>query len=222
MRQHRALAATGLIAVALLVGCTSRIRIDNGVVGAGSLLTETREVGTAFDRIEVGGGIVLDVSVGPETSVELEAQENLLPILRTEVEEDTLTVRNTQNYAATRPVRLSVTVPVLVGVVLSGGSVGTADGLGADAFEVELTGGAELTAGGTVGELVLLASGGSKAHLDGLAVDAADVDLSGGCEAHLAGADRVTGKASGGSRVFASGGADVEVDASGGSEVVAP
>jgi hypothetical protein len=220
--RHRTSTVVGITAALLLVGCTSTIRIDNGVVGAGSVLTETREVGTDFDRVEVGGGIVLDVTVGPETSVELEAQENLLPILRTEVTGGTLSVRNTENYAATEPVRLTVTVPRLVGVDLSGGSVGTVRALDADVFAVELTGGAELTATGTVRELSLLASGGSRARLEGLGAESAEIEVSGGGDARLAATERVAGDASGGSTVQVTGGASIEVEATGGSDVTTP
>jgi hypothetical protein len=206
----------------LLVACTSTIRIDDGVVGTGSVIAEAREVDDDFDRVEVGGGIVLDVTVGPETSVELQAQENLLPILRTEVSEGTLHVRNTESYAATEPVRLTVTAPRIVGVSLSGAAVGTVDGLSADAFDVELTGGAELTASGTTAELKLVASGGSSAHLGSLAAETATVELTGGCDAELAATDRVGGEASGGSTLRVDGGAAVDVDASGGSEVLVP
>lgn len=220
--RHTTRAMAAFTAALLLVSCTSTIRIDNGVVGSGSVVAESREVDDDFDRVEVAGGVVLEVTVGAEASVELEAQENLLPILRTEVTGGVLRVRNTENYAATEPVRLTVTAPRLTGVVLSGGSVGTVNGLSSDAFDVELTGAAELTASGTTRELALVASGGSSARLVDLATETATVELSGGCDAALTVSQRVVGEASGGSTLRVEGGAAVDVEASGGSEVVVP
>ncbi len=220
--RHTTWAVAGIATALLLAACTSAIRIDDGVVGTGAVVAESREVGDDFDRVEVGGGIVLDVTVGPDASVELEAQENLLPILRTEVSGGVLRVRNTENYAATEPVRLTVSVPRLLGVGLSGGAVGTVEGLNSDTFDAELTGGAELTATGTADELTLVAAGGSSAHLADLATAVATVELSGRCDAEIRATGRVAGEAAGGSTLRVEGGAAVAVEATGGTEVIVP
>ena len=205
----------------LLVACTNGISITDGVVGAGSAETETRTI-EDFDRVEIGGGVELEVTVGAATSFEITAQPNLLPILSSEVDGGTLRVRGTDSYTATETVVVRVSTPELHGLDLSGGSRGSVTGVDADRLEIELSGGSQLSLGGTAADLSLSVSGGSRASLTDLEVATASVELSGAGRAELTATDRVTGEASGGSALEVRGPAAVEVDASGGSSVTTP
>jgi hypothetical protein len=217
LRPAALLAGTSL----LLVACTNGISIADGVVGSGSNETETRDV-EDFDRVEVGGGIVLEVTVGEATSFEITAQPNLLPILSSDVNGGTLRVRGTDSYTATETVVVRVSTPELRGLDLSGGSRGSVTGVDAASLEVELTGGSQLTASGAADGLDLRVSGGSRASLSDLEVATASVELSGAGRAELTASERVTGDASGGSALQVAGSAIVEVEASGGSSVTMP
>lgn len=204
----------------LLVACTGGIDITDGVVGRGSSETETREV-EDFDRVEVGGGIVLEVTVGEATSFEITAQPNLLPILSGDVNGGTLRIRGTDSYTATETVVVRLSTPELRGLDLSGGSRGTVTGVDAESLEIELTGGSQLSLGGTAADLFLRVSGGSRASLTDLEVATASVELAGAAHAELAASDRVTGEASGGSFLEVRGAPPaVDVEVSGGSSVM--
>jgi hypothetical protein len=210
-----------LTASLLLAACTNSITITDGVVGSGSNETETREV-EDFDRVEVGGGVVLEVTVGEATSFEITAQPNLLPILSSDVNGGTLRIRGTDSYTATETVVVRVSTPELNGLDLSGGSRGSVTGVDSERLAIELTGGSELTAGGTASDLSLRVSGGSRASLSGLEIATATVELSGAGRAELTASDRVTGRAAGGSALEVDGEAVVQVEASGGSSVTTP
>jgi hypothetical protein len=57
--------------------------------------------------------IVVDVRVGPATSLVVEADSNLLPLIRTDVRGDKLNIETERSYRSRNPVRVTYTVPRL-------------------------------------------------------------------------------------------------------------
>ena len=177
-----------MLALALLVVTAAGCGVF-GTRGVGGTTSETRPVGE-FTSIDVSAGIGVTVRIGPAEPLVIEAQENLLPIIRTEVVGATLTIDGKEGFESTQPVQVTVVVPALVGVTLSGGSQATIDGLAAASLSVSLSGGSAVTATGSVDALELSASGGSRANLENLAVRTAAFDASGGSVANLRVSDR--------------------------------
>jgi hypothetical protein len=173
----------------------------------------------AFSNVEAGGAINVAISIGPTTSVEIRAQPNILPIIATDVEGGTLNIHASERYNTTEPVLVTIVTPTLTGIDLSGGSQGTADGLTGDQLAISLSGGAGLTASGSVASLTLNVSGGARADLGALAAQTVAVNLSGGANARVSASTAVTGSASGGAHVTVVGGATVQVNTSGGASV---
>jgi len=159
------------------------------------------------------------VRIGPAEPIVVEAQENLLPLIRTELVGATLTIDGKEAFTSTQPIQVTVVVPTLVGVTLSGGSQATIDGLAADSLAVSISGGSAVTATGSADALELSASGGSRANLENLSTRTATIDVSGGSVANVRVSDLATGSASGGARVTVFGGANLDVETSGGAEV---
>lgn len=189
-----------------------------GTRGEGAVTTETRQAGT-FSRIESGGVVHITVGIGPASSLQVSAQSNILPLIVTDVVDGTLRIRSSKGFTTTEGVDLKLTTPQLERILLGGGSRGDVNGLTADAFEIQLSGGAVLNANGTANTIVLGVSGGSVGHLEGLTASAITVDLSGGSRVEVRATDRVNGSASGGSRVSVAGGAEASVNTTGGSQV---
>ena len=189
-----------------------------GTRGEGAVTTETRQTDD-FSSIESGGGIHVSIGIGEASSLEVSAQGNVLPLIVTEVVDDTLRIRSSTGYTTTARVAVTLTTPQLDRIQLSGGSHGDIDGLAADEFDVQLSGGSVLTASGTANTVMLGVSGGSVGQLGGLTATTVEVDLSGGSRAEVRATDHVNGSASGGSRVSVAGGADASVNVTGGSQV---
>ena len=86
-----------LFAVVLLFGGQSlladglfhRLFKDRGVRGSGDLITEERDV-RAFDEIRTAGSFDIYVEVGPEQSVKITFDDNLIDLIETEVRGKTL------------------------------------------------------------------------------------------------------------------------------------
>lgn len=206
-------AAWPVLLAALLVGCNMF-----GRSGEGALTTETRQV-APFTHVEAGGGIAVVISIGPTTAVTVTAQANILPIIATDVAGDTLTIHSTQSYNTTVGVTVNIVVPDLEGITLGGGSQGTATGISGEQLDINLSGGAGLTASGTVTALALNVSGGARATLDALLTQAVTADLSGGANATVSASISVYGSASGGAHLTVLGGGAINVQTSGGASV---
>jgi hypothetical protein len=208
----------GLVLLILIVvpawsvaGCTR---------GEGPVMSESRDVDT-FTRIEVSGGISgVSVQIGQSPSLEVRAQENILPLISTEVGDDTLVVTGTtQSFTSSQGIEVVVVTPTLSEISMSGGSQGQLEGVDAAALNIELDGGSQLTVMGTAGTVGLEATGGSRANLEDLSAETVTLDVSGGSNATVQASDAVNGSASGESQVTVFGEAQVNVEVSSGAEV---
>ena len=206
---HRTLLTILLVLMGVLAGC---------VQGQGPVTSETREVG-AFSRIEATAGIRIVVHIGPSEAVEVSAQENLLPVIATDLRGDTLSIEASEDFTTLEPVTITVVVPALDGITLSGGSQAVIDGLDAESLELRIRGGAQVTAAGSVDNVGLDAGGGAMASLEDLSARVVTVSMDGGATATLTASGEVSGTAAGGSRLTVLGDAVVSVEESGGSEV---
>jgi hypothetical protein len=206
--------ATAVVALALATTACDL----GGTRGQGEVTSETRQTDT-FSRIEAGEGINVSVGIGTASDLEVRAQGNLLPIIVTEVSDDTLRIHSSSSYTTSEKVEVILATPQLDRLVLSGGSRGSVDGLASEAFDIDLTGGSVVTASGAANTVSLDVSGGSVAEMGALTATTISVDLSGGSRAEVRATDLVSGSATGGSKVSVFGDADVRVDTTGGSQV---
>jgi predicted small secreted protein len=179
--------------------------VGGDIPGSGNIVTETREPG-AFSSISIEyPGAVVTIRQGNRETVELEADDNLLPQLSTEVVSGTLTIKNVEtNWKTTvnpsKPVNLTITVKDLTAIILSApvGDLRVND-LQADTFQLVVSGGAQvrlngiqvhlldgvlsgagdIQASGTADEIKLVLSGLGNFNAADLQSKRADIELSG-------------------------------------------
>jgi Putative auto-transporter adhesin, head GIN domain len=205
------------LAVAGATGCSF---IADTVTDNGPVRTETRDV-TGFTGVSVGGGAQLSIAIGSGFNVEITAEDRILGLLDSRVEGDLLVIDSRGSYSTTKGVQVTIRMPRLVALELSGGARGTIERVDADTLSLNLSGGAQATVRGTADSLAVEASGGSQAHLRDLVSGSAQVDASGGAQVELTASEQVSGSASGGARVDVWGGAGLSVETSGGSQATA-
>jgi hypothetical protein len=211
MRQVTALSSTvGLIlVVALNLGCV-RWDNQNQVQGSGVAKTEQRDV-EKFDQLSIMGGMDAVVTIGDQQSVTIEADDNVLPIIETKVEDGKLIVEPTQGYNSKTTVKLTITVPQLKGVAVNGSGDVDVDGLnGAASFAVAINGSGDVTAKGTADSVSVAVRGSGNVELKDLrakngkvavagsgdvtvnASDALDVSVAGSGDVKYVGSPKVT------------------------------
>jgi hypothetical protein len=212
----------GLLVIAAVVGAGACAWTSNKVHGSGKVAEDRRAV-QDFTGVEVAGSLTAEVVVGKPFSVVLSGDDNLLPLVRTDVEGGRLVIRtkdrvNVEPKAGLTAIvhlpRLeraeasgasSVTVTGAGGAPLaleaSGASKVTAAGLSGDALDVEASGASHVKVTGSFTQLRAEVSGASHLEARELAVKTAALDVSGASGAEVNGQDAVSGSASGASNV---------------------
>src|SRR5687768_12132665 len=99
-----------LIAATAASGCGVSVDWDGpSVAGSGVRTSVTRSVAT-FDHVDVGGAYDVVVRVGAAPSVVLEGDDNLLPLIRTEVRDGTLHIDSEDDMRSRDPIRITIGV----------------------------------------------------------------------------------------------------------------
>jgi len=150
--------AVGLVTV--VSACSSNSGSDSVVTGSGTLRTESRDVG-GFSTIELtGSGDVIIEQNGTE-SLSVEAEDNLLPDLTSDVSSGTLRLGTTDgaNLDPTLAITYRVTVKDLAGLRLSGSGSVEAAGIATPAISIDISGSGDVTVDGTADDQTVTISG---------------------------------------------------------------
>lgn len=209
------LSAALLFVTLVASACNVSVSFGDGIEGSGVVVTESFDLG-GFDEIRVSSAFEVDVEVGPEVSVVVRADDNLIEHLEVEVDDDRLRLGLDESLR-NGTLEATVTLPSLRGVDISGASEVTIIGIDAADLDVEISGASEVTASGQAAALRLDASGASDVRFETLVVDTARVDISGASDIDLSNASMVRGDLSGASDLTVSEDADASVDTSGAS-----
>jgi hypothetical protein len=159
-------------ALVVLAGCSF-----GGVKGSGTAKTEVRQV-AAFSAIELAGSFDAEVSMGAPR-VELSGDDNLLPLIASDVTGDKLVLRSTENMRPSLPLVAKISVPRLTAVKVSGSGTVTLHGVTADALAISLVGSGDVRGDGTAHQLNAEVTGSGDLELANLPVDRATVEISG-------------------------------------------
>ena len=158
------------------------------LTGDGSVQTQERDV-NAFTKVATQGSTIIHIVQGSDFEVKVKGYANLLPYLKTTVENGTLSVR----YENTRNVRndnseVFITMPALTGLSSSGsGDMHAAGEFGNSTnFDVQISGSANITVEKGAAENFRLRSSGS-GNFDsfGFTSQNADIAISGSGEAKI-------------------------------------
>jgi hypothetical protein len=190
-----------------------------GVKGSGVVKTETREL-PKFSAIDFGGAIELDVTAQKDQKVEIEADDNILPLITTEVKGDTLYISNQQRINWHSKVRVRISVQDLNALNISGASKATAGDLKSDNFKLDVSGASKIKLSGEADHLDIEASGASRVEADDFKAGVVSAEASGASKILVFATDSVTANASGASNITYSGNPkNVKKNSSGASSV---
>ncbi len=172
-----------------------------GVKGSGNVQTEKRSVAD-FKAIEVGGVFEVEVVAQKEFSVEVEADDNLLPLIKTEVRDGTLEIRTEKRISTRQRIRVRISAPDIENLQVSGASKLSLTNLKNDSLKVDASGASKIKVDGETRNLEVELSGASKldaenlksenVNVDGSGASSASVNVSGDLKADLSGASKVT------------------------------
>ena len=162
----------------LAAGCGISVDWDGpAVAGSGVSTSETRSV-AAFDEIDLSGDFDVVVEVGRTRSVVITGEDNLVPLVRTQVRNGTLHIDRERDFRPHQDIRVAISVERLRGLHSGGSSDVVVRNVRSTAFDVSVSGSSELSASGEFGDLDASISGSGEIHLDGTA-DHVDASISG-------------------------------------------
>jgi hypothetical protein len=208
----RSILVAGTVLV-MVGGCSS-------TTGSGTLRTETRDV-SGFTTVDLTGiGNVLIEQNGTE-SLSIQAEDNLLPDLTSEVSNGTLHLgtREGRNLAPTRAVTYRVTVKNLDGLQLTGSGSERATKISATNIAIDISGSGDITTEGTADAQTVSISGSGSYGAGNLATKSSTAEISGSGDATLKVRDSLTAEISGSGNVSYTGDPQVSQDISGSGEL---
>lgn len=154
------------------------------VKGNGKVTTELRPVG-AFTGVQVKGSTDVVLRQDDRVSVEVEAEENLIPLIRTAVEDGALVIDTRKCIDNTKPVVVHVAAPRLTSILVSGsGNIRSEGHLVAEKIDIGVSGSGDIALSLAGTELVarISGSGGITLKGSGRSLDA-EIDGSGDIDA---------------------------------------
>jgi hypothetical protein len=113
--------------------------------GSGAVKSETRDL-SSFSRVELRSIGNLTIQQGDKEEITIQADDNLLPYITTDVNGDTLVIgmKPNINVNPSKTIEYTLTVKSLSEVVLSGFGNITAEELSGDSIKVRLTGSGDI------------------------------------------------------------------------------
>ena len=197
------LRAIGCIAAVLALSGCGLFRGDGVIRGSGQMASEAREA-TGFSAVALQGSGEVLLTQGAAESLTIEAEDNILPLVTSRVQDGTLLLGFSQAdwrqaIQPTQPIRYILTVRDLASIELSGsgqvdassleiadlallltgaGEITIAD-LRAESLTIRLDGTGSLSVGGAVRQQSVRVTGSGNVEGGDLESQAAEVDISG-------------------------------------------
>jgi len=168
-----------LLSGLLATGCEGTVSFG-GLRGSGDLVTESRTV-SGFDEIVVlgSGNVIVDVT-GTET-LEIEAEDNIMEFLTTEVVNGRLELgfESGQPLSPSRDITYTITAADLNAMTINGSGNIDATDIDTDTFEVTISGSGDVEPQGASNHLRVTISGSGRFDGTGLESATGEVGVSG-------------------------------------------
>ena len=155
-----------------------------GVRGSGKTTTEKRNV-AGFDSVEVSGVFQVEIVAGKDFSVEVQADDNIVPLVTTEVQGSTLHIDLEKKVNMRSDIVVRISAPDIKKIESSGVSKINVSGIKNDSFAVDSSGASKITLSGETAKFKVDLSGAGKVDAENLKAVDADVDASGACNVSL-------------------------------------
>jgi hypothetical protein len=198
-----------------------KINFNRGVAGSGNVAAEKRDVGD-FKSIDVSGVFEVQIVAQKDFSVEVEADDNLLPLIRTEVEDGVLQIETEKRISSPTRLFVKISAPNIEKLEVSGVAKVNVAELKNSALTLDTSGASKITLAGETAKLLIDVSGASKIDAENLKAENAEVETSGASSVNVFVTNYLRADASGASKVTYSGSpANVERKTSGASKVAA-
>lgn len=179
----RFIIATLLIAAILLAGCGSITFQGSGnmIYGSGKITSENREV-SGFSQVEFSGSGEAQITQGDRESLIIEADDNIMPYLTSQVVNGTLKLglKPGTSISTSRGIHYTLTVKSLNQIVTSGSLNVSTGALNADSLAFHTSGSGNVSAASAQAKTITVSTSGSgNVEVKGGKADTISASLSG-------------------------------------------
>lgn len=172
-----------------------------GIKGSGQTASEVRDV-TGFKGIDVGGVFLVEVTAQKEFSVEVEADDNLLQHIRTEVRNGVLHIETERKISPSTKMRVRINAPDINDLDISGVANVTVADIKNSSLNIDSSGASKIKVTGETSKLTVDVSGATKIDAENLSTVDATVDASGASVVTVNVSGELKGDTSGASKVL--------------------
>jgi hypothetical protein len=210
-----------LAATLLLSACVRFGDLHDATKGSGTSATETRTV-TGFTKISLEGAMDVFVTQGANESVRIEADDNLLKLITTDVSGGELELSSSESIDPVTPIKVYITARSLDGLSIAGsGKIVTETPFTTKDFDASIAGSGDIQAnviaeqidasiagsgnvilkGSTNSASVSVAGSGDVRGFD-LAAKSASVDIAGSGDCEISASEQLTGNIMGSGSIY--------------------
>ena len=200
MRKNKVVSFIAFLSIGLLASC-SGIGSIGGIKSSGNAKTETRKV-SGFKEIKVGGAVNLEITVQKDFGLTIEADDNLLEHIKTDVSGSILTIETKDNISSKTRSNIKISLPELTGLDLSGASTADVSAVKTDSLKLDASGASKIKVDGEVKSLGAVASGASGIDAENLKTEKAKAKASGASNVIVSPVDELDADASGASSII--------------------
>lgn len=180
-----------------LSGCNLITKCDPATVkGSGVEKTEQRDVGT-FTAVDVSGACKVNITCGKTQSVEVSGDDNIVPLIKTEVRGGVLHVWNDEGYSPETDLVITIAAADVRAVNSSGASDVTIRDISNSEFSIDLSGAGSVQALGETGTLTIDLSGAADVDTQELRAKKVLIDVSGASNAEVFASEELSAEVSG-------------------------
>ncbi len=175
-----------------------------GVKGSGNVVTDHRDV-SGFHGIEVGGIYQVEITAQKEYSVTVETDDNIVPLVKTDVEDGILKIESEGRISPKSAIRIVIATPDIDSLEISGVANVTLNNVKNDALSIDSSGASKIAVNGETSKLTVDVSGATKIDANELKTESATVDANGASNVQLNVSGTLKADASGASHITYSG-----------------
>jgi hypothetical protein len=210
--------AGSVLALCAVAACGSDSATSDTVRGSGTIVTEAREVeGFSEIRLEGSGDVLVDV--GSSESLTIEADDNLLPLISTEVRGSRLVIDHERELSPTADIVYRIEAIDFDGVAIAGSADVVAPDVDCGVFSVSVAGSGSLDLDGVCEGLEVDIAGSGDLDAGGLVVDRAAISIAGSGDVVVNATEELRVSIAGSGDVVYLGDPVTEVDIGGSGEV---
>ena len=190
-----------IILCSFVNGCHYAVEKVHGVTGSGVRKAEKREL-SPFTSITTDGAFEIEVVCQQPQTLEIEGDDNLLPLVKTEVLNGVLRINNEGSYSTRTPMKIKISVPNIEGLTANGAGRIDVSRLKNDKFDIDSNGAPTVRVSGETKELKIDASGAGFVDAHKLRSSRAEVNSKGVAKVEVSASDVLNVTVSGPSQVI--------------------